>query len=329
MKPTFARILAYVARLLRRFNRRIPALENVMDCTLTAIEAAAVARACSHAGVRFGAFYAWKAEQMALIAALRGLGKDRILALIRRNDHTDYAYADAAMADPRGLLIALPHHGHFVSSIVALCDRLRHQREIFVFYDPPRVHASNKIFDVLHECLFSDDAIRVTILHNNRAGIVRAMRELRAGQVVVIMPDAYRNVDDTYQVPFCGAQRNTMLGTATIARRTGAHVLPTVSRPGPGLFEFTTAFGLLLDPCVGTGLTGSELHADFRTTMALFSRFEPLMSGQLHYWQYAPGHVASHQGTPTPQAILTTAPALLQDPRITVNLQFPILLDTN
>lgn len=331
MISTIARLFAHLARPLRHFNTRLPALERIMDCELTEPEVSALAGACRNMGNGFSAFYAWKVEQMALISTLRSLNKAQVLSLVCQKDCTNYAPIETILTDPRGLLIALPHHGHFVLSIIALCEHLRHRRDVFVFYDPPEVHATNEIFDALHACLFGVDGARVEILHNSRAGIVRAMKELRSGQIVMIMPDVYKRVDDTYQVQLCGNQRNVMLGSATIARRTNARILPVVSRVGAAQFSFVSAFGNLFNPYAGSDTLTSDTHADFRTTTYLFAQLEVLMKDQLLYWQYVRSHAASEQpgSAPalTPDMIRTAGPMLLNDPRVIVNVSSSVDLD--
>lgn len=329
MRPALARALAHLARQLRRFDARIPMFERIMRCELPEAEAAAMAAVCQRMGHRFGAFYAWKMEQMALISTLRSMDRKAVLSLVAAKDGSDYSRLDATLAGPGGLLVALPHHGHFVLSIIGLCKRLQGKRGVSVFYDAPEVHASNGIFDVLHACLFGAGDSGVAVLHNNRAGIVGAMKALRAGQVVVIMPDVYRNPEDTYQIPFCGSRRNVMLGSATLARRSGARILPMVSRVGSAQFEFSSVFGSPLDPHAGGGDPVRDTHADFRTTLGFFSQFEPLIEDQLLHWQYAARHVAREPSHPPPsvEVILAAAPMLLADPRIQVNARSRFCLD--
>lgn len=327
MKARATRILASVTRPMRASDNRIPLLERLLQCPLTPAEVAAIRRACVASGTGIGAFYHWRLEQIAAIAAVQALDRQAILALLRDSDQTNYSQLDAVAALPGGLLIATPHHGHFVFSIVAVCERLAATRPVYVFYEAPSAHATNLIFDLLHKRLYGSPKSDVTILHNTRQGLVRAMKELRTGAVVVILPDVFKDVHDTYQIPFAGGQRNVMLGSATIARRTRARILPMVARPTGRLLEFNNSFGTPFQAFDDGTSAVATTHDDFRTTLKLFRALEPMMTDQLLYWQYARGHVVVSERELNRTPLLTLAAMMLADPRVNVDLSRPLVVD--
>jgi hypothetical protein len=327
------RIALYLLRPLRWSSRRWRLVERLLGLDFAPRELESVRAACAGAGQPLGAYYYWKLAQVAEVAIFRRLDKDATLALIARSDETDYSALDLLLRDPRGALLAIPHHGSFVFSIVALAERIRRQRQVFVFYETPKVHATNEVFDVLYTRLFADPSSGVTILHNNRNGLATAIKQLKLGSLVVIMPDVYKDRDDTYQVPFCGRSRNAMLGTAVLARRTASTILPMVSDPSGKGFGFKTRFA---DPIERRAAAGSRedesaataLYEDYRTTAALFGRFERFMRDRLLHWQYCRTHHFSEPAPPRldAEALARLSELFLKDPRVHVDLASPMAI---
>jgi lauroyl/myristoyl acyltransferase len=327
-----ARALARVGQVLRLFDRRIPLVEAMLGARLSEAEADAIARACRTSRMRFGAYYSWRLRRLAIARTLARAPRDQVLACIARHDASCYAPLDIALEDPRGLVLAIPHHGPFLPAIVALCEHLRATREVFVLLEPEAAGATHAPVDALHRNLQSTNAGRTgpILLHDGREGLRRAVRELRRGSVVVVMPDAYRAVEATYQLAFCGGQRNVMLGTAALARRADARVLPLVAMPRGGIFGFASAFGPVLLPRRGDGSREAALHADYRLTVAMFRAYEPLMARALPYWQYCTGHAADAAfvaGLAPEDTVDIVGPLLLEDPRICLREDVPIRLD--
>lgn len=334
MRQWILRGLLFSLQPLRHSTSRWTLIERIFGLKLTLREFESVRLACGASGTSLGAYYYWKLRQVAQVMAIRRLSNRAILELIGKSDTTDYSELNSLVSDPRGILLAIPHHGAFVFSIIALVDRLRLQRPVCVFYDPPEVHATNEIFDVLYRRLYTEPSSGVTILHNNRAGIGTALRQLKHGAAVVIMPDVYKEIEDTYQIPFCGRARNVMLGTAVLARRTQATILPMLSDPSDTGMGFKTRFGMLIEPSLlatefAPPSPAVTLCEDYRTTTALFGQLEQLMCQRLIHWQYCRTH---YLGEPAPpkleaQELARLSTLFLQDPRVYVNRNAPIVLE--
>lgn len=220
-----AQLLLAGCTFLHRISSRSPTLEKMTGCRLSPTEAVRLTAICHASGQSIGRYYHWKIEQWLMICILRNLRPAHLRTFISAHDRSDYTLLDAQLRDERsGLLIAVPHHGHFPASIIAAIERISAQRRVSVFYDPPAKQASNAIFDGLHDLLYTQDS-PVSVIHNTRKGLIQAVRELRTGQAVIIMPDVFANVEDTWVVPFLSRYRAVSLGTASIARMTGASVL--------------------------------------------------------------------------------------------------------
>lgn len=323
IRAGFARMVARLAAPLRFLDANLAPLDRLLGRQLTVAQINAIARAC-HAGKRrFGDYYRWKFRQIAQVATMQALHRNAAIAFVRDNDRSMYGPLDEAMADPRGLLVAIPHYGYYLQGIIAMCERLQVERDVFVFYESPDAHETNSVFDVIHERIFGSAASKVSILHNSRAGLVRAIKELRKGSVVFILPDVFKDVEETYRVPFCGTQRDFMLGSAVIARRSNARVLPVVAQPTQDLFGFANQFGGQVEPGWTDHSPEGDLHADYRATLAIFRSLEPWMERSLFYWQYAYGHGRTVGAAGTLPVDISPL-ALLDDPCINLAQAAPI-----
>lgn len=306
-------------------------VERIFRLGMASHEFASLRAACDASGQAVGAYYYWKFVQFAQLNAIRRLKPRATLGMIARHDDSDYAPLEPHLDEPNGLILAIPHHGAFVFSIVALAERIRQRRRMLVFYESPAAHATNELFDILHARLFGGESSGVTIIHNDRAGLASALRGLREGAVVVIMPDVYKDRGDTYPVPFCGRARNAMLGTAVLARRTQSKILPVVSDPSDVGMGFRTWFGRGIEPAAvsaeGATNAAEVLCADYGATVAVFAQFEQVMARRLHYWQYCRSHFLGGPAPPTLDegAFVRCSELFLRDPRVRVGAD-PVVL---
>lgn len=321
-------LLVDTALPLRRLRRRVPFLEKLLRVSLTDQEFHSVGIACERSGVDFGTFYHWYLQKLLVSRQVRRLEATSTLKMVARMDRSDYARVDALRDEPRGLVIAIPHHGHYILSIVALADRLRASREVLVFYGSPQTHAGNEIFDQLYGQLFDDPSSGVQVIHDNRAGIVRALRGLKNGAAVVIMPDVYKHEHETFLIPFCGRPLNIMLGTAALARKTGSVILPMVSQPTAHGLGFTSVFGDVIDEGTREAKADDTVHADYRVMAQVFQQFETVMAPAIVYWQYIRSHYMREATFPelTPDSMQAIADLFFVDPRVNVDLRDPIRL---
>jgi hypothetical protein len=122
---------------------------------------------------------------------------------------------------------------------------------------------------------------------------------------------------------------NVMLGTATLARRTGATILPAVPQALGAGMAFATRFAppiVARGPEVRPGSMAERL-VDYATTRRLFSRFESFMAPELIRWQNVRQHMSRAPGFPQVDrramdrvaGLLGSSP-MLQPPLATVDL---------
>jgi hypothetical protein len=287
-------LLAALAAPLKLLSARSRRVEDWLHLPLTDEDARLLREACAASGARFGHYYHWYLQKSLVAGAVRGLDAGKAARLLAATDRTDYAAAAAIAASDTGVLVAIPHHGHYILAMTALAHVVARHRKVLVFYGQPATHKGNEAFDNLHRMLCCDSAAGIEVIHDTRQGLARAIRALKAGEVVFIMPDAFRDEDATMMVPFCGKLTNVMLGTAVLARKTGAWILPAVATPG-GHLGFRTCFGARIDhpwPHAGVASAEATKVMDYAVTRAIFAAFEKCMSGQLLYWQHVRQHLA-------------------------------------
>lgn len=324
------RLAAHLGRPLHLLDRRISAIEKWLKIPLSQDDERLVRDACTMSGgKRLGAFYHWYLLKLLVARAVRGIDRQRALSLIEAFDKTDYTSIRSVLVSDRGVLIAIPHHAHYIFSMIALAEKIRARRLVLVFYGQPGTHRGNEIFDHLHQRIWGNEA-NVEVIHDTRQGMAKAIKGLKNGAVVFIMPDVFQNESETMVVPFCGRALNVMMGTATLARKTEAWILPAVStRHGRGL-GFATRFGTWIDyssPSAQSGSAASRI-ADYCVTSTLFKQFEDFMAPELMYWQNVRQFLAQGRyfQTSTPEQLMAFAELLAADPamqlpRLTVDLR--------
>lgn len=324
------RLAAHLGGPLNLLDRRVTAIEKWLKIPLSEADERFVREACAMSGgKRLGAFYYWYLLKLLVARAVRGIDRQRALSLISACDRTDYGGLRSVLESDNGVLIAIPHHAHYIFTMIALAERIRVHRLVYVFYGQPGTHRGNELFDHLHQRIWGNEA-RVEVIHDNRQGMAKAIKGLKNGAVVIIMPDVFQNESDTLVVRFCGRALNVMMGTATLARKTGAWILPAVStRHGRGL-SFMTRFGKRIDYqslSAQSKSTASRI-ADYGVTHMLFKQFEDFMSTELLYWQNVRQYLAQagHFQASTPEQLmalaeLLAADPLLQSPKLTVDLR--------
>lgn len=317
-----------LARPMRCLDHQVAVLGRHLDLVLPPQEFEAVQEACKRSRVKFGAYYHWYLQKKIMARCVRRLSRSEVRAAMGQMDATNYSTLEGTASQPGGLLVAIPHHGHYIPSIMGMIENLRGGREVLVFYGSPNTHTGNALFDDLHECLYGDMQRDVQVIHDTRNGMARALRGLHNGAAVIIMPDVYKLEKDTYLIPFCGRALNVMLGTATLARKTGAMILPAVSRPFPYTLGFKTVFGPVIKPALALSDTDDALHRDYRTTVLMFRSFENWMRAEIVYWQYARTHYAKKREFPDldQEAIKAVADMFFDDPRINIDLMHPLHL---
>lgn len=286
-------LIAATAVPMKCIDRRWPWLEARIGLDLNEADIHYVREASP--GRRLGAYYHWYLQKRVVARQLKGIDREQALARIQRVDHSDYRPLQSVIESKTGVLVAIPHHAHYVLGMTAMAHALGAHKPVNVFYAKPEDNPGNAVFDHLHDVLFGDPASGVRIIHNTRQGLVQAIKALRRGEVVVIMPDAVQDEDAAMMFPFCGRLMNGMLGTASLARMTGSWVLPAIAHARGDALGFRTWFGEPLKPAVAADakLSADEAKVlDYALMSDLYSQLEGEMGADLYRWQNVRQHLA-------------------------------------
>jgi len=263
-------------------------VEQRLGLTLSDREREAIYSACQVSGFGLDTYYRWYRQKSAISSKLAHLDHHSILQAIHCIDRSDYSSINEKLPNDRGVVIALPHHGHYILAAVRLMEHIRHLRNVHILYGDPRDHAGNDLFDDLYRRLFDRAGCRAGIIHSNGRGIAKALRALKNGEAIIMMPDVHRHREETYCIPFLGRPLDIMLGTAAMARKTGSCILPVVSVVDAAL-QATTVFGDTVEPTLRRAAPSSDV-SDYWTTLDIFQFFERAMGPQIIYWQYVRQH---------------------------------------
>ncbi len=317
-------LVLQLGRPLHYIKRPFSLVERVLNLRLQPGELESVLESCTRSDSTLGDYYYWYFQKQILARSLRSLDKRKTLKKLSSLDLSEYeSLTRHGDSQETGLIIAIPHHAHYILSIIAIAETLRHHRQVLVFYGSPATHAGNELFDDLYAALFEDENSNVRVIHDTRRGLTAAIDGLKNGAAVIIMPDVYKHEHGTYLLPFCGRPLNVMLGTAALARKTRSSIVPAISFACRGSLHFGTRFEHVITTWVnGESDAPSEaaaiIHQDYCVTLKLFQAYEIAMSNSIHHWQHARAHYKRKLGFPRldPSTIEVTANLFFKDPRV-------------
>ncbi len=296
-------VIVHLARPIRLLKQRFKPLESLLKTPINRQDEKSIREACTASGkAQLGEFYHWYLQKLIISKAIRGIDREKALSLIGSADASDYQSIRQITDSTAGVLVAVPHHAHYIFSIIALAERLRLHRRVYIFYGQPDTHQGNEVFDQLHTVIWGDES-NVEVIHDTRQGLAKAIRGLKNGDVVFIMPDVFKQEESTLVIPFCGRPMSVMLGTATLARKTGAWILPVISTTHGRGMGFRTLFGERID-CHRHAAESENAEViriiDYRITRHIFAQCEKVMAKELLYWQNMRQHLAQEAGYKMP-----------------------------
>lgn len=73
-------------------------------------------------------YYSWYQSKASISSQLADLCRPSLLEAVHCIDRSDYSSIDGKLPADRGVVIALPHHGHYILSAVRLMEHIRHLR---------------------------------------------------------------------------------------------------------------------------------------------------------------------------------------------------------
>lgn len=178
--------------------------------------------------------------------------------------------------EPRPIIFATPHYGAPVVALVAGAQLLQHRRPLNVFFDKARHGPALARF-------LEQAGIQASAQHGGLGGVRSSLRALERGECVAILPDAFDDIAQTLVVPFFNRLLRVASGTAYLALRSGALIVPTFALPR-GDFGLTVHIDQPIDPC--RVVAEDEAQAVFMVTRLMFARIEDQLRFAPEHWRY-------------------------------------------
>lgn len=188
-------------------------------------------------------------------------------------------YLDALKTDNKPVIFVTPHYGSFQLGCLKLIQEIGKQKTVNAFYNPPSKNHSSEGF----EELFKGLGYGFNALFNDDTAVLKALRVLKRGEALTMMPDVFDISGHALYVPFFGRLVPAMAGTAMFALKSNATVIVGYSCPQEGLQT-----RLKLGKPLEINRIGN-LEADIASlTKAIFCDMEAQIRKMPEHWVYLP-----------------------------------------
>ncbi len=200
---------------------------------------------------------------------------------VARQVHIDGQDVLDSVRDDKGpVIFVTPHYGGFALGCLKLIQHIGQHKTVNSFYDPPAKNPSSAGFEALLKGL----GYGFNALFNDSTAVLKALRVLKRGEALTMMPDVFDMAGHVLYVPFFGRLVPAMAGTALFALKSQARVIVGFSCPGASL-QTTVKLGQPL-----AYARSGNLEADIASlTAAIFREIEAQIRRAPEHWFYLPG----------------------------------------
>ena len=178
-----------------------------------------------------------------------------------------------------GVILAAPHYGAFIPACLRVIQSMHGRKRFNVIFNDPKVTPSNAPYGELFARLGCD----VTVLYPDRRGTMAALKALKRGECLAILPDVYFESETTIAVPFFGRLLRVMAGTAFFASRTGAPIVPIYGIPNASM-GMELLVGQAIESTAHT--VEDEAQTLFNITAAMMGEMERQFVAAPEHWNY-------------------------------------------
>lgn len=206
-------------------------------------------------------------------------------------------HLEAAKSSDAPVIFVTPHYGNFPAGCLKLIKLVGRHKVVNAFYNPPSKNRSSERY----EDLFQRLGYGFNALFNDDTAVLKALRVLKRGEALTMMPDVFDISGHVLYVPFFGRLVPAMAGTAMFALKSRANVIVGYNCPGEGLSS-TLMLGrpmliersgdLETDVALLTGAIFRELEAQIRAVpehWIYLPNFGALLADRLPVHSAAPG----------------------------------------
>jgi KDO2-lipid IV(A) lauroyltransferase len=197
------------------------------------------------------------------------LGTTPVSEVLQRFVADGFEHLEAAMAEGKGVVLALPHVGSWEYGGAFLAAKGYPMTAVAERIEPP------ELFDYFVE---QRAAMGLTIVPLGPDSGSAMMQTLREGKLVGLLCDRDL-MENGIEVKFFGETTTMPAGPATLAMRTGARLLTSAVYSGPGRDHHA-----VVQPPIDTCRTGSFRTDVQRITQEIATRFEGLIREAPEQW---------------------------------------------
>lgn len=282
--PHFAQELMLLARLgLSRAALALPAAGAAVRARqfVTSVQAAMPELSTAQAH-RLHQRYRMSMRKFTLIKDhLSTLEPAALASFVERHVQVDgLEHLDAVKASAAPVVFVTPHYGSFPLACLKLIQYIGRQKTVNAFYNPPSTNRSSEGFEELFQGL----GFGFNALFNDDKAVLKALRVLKRGEALTMMPDVFDISGHVLYVPFFGKLVPAMAGTALFALKSQATVIVGYGCPGSGLNST-----LKLGRPLAVERTG-QLDVDIANlTAAIFRDMEAQIRHMPEHWVYLKG----------------------------------------
>lgn len=186
-------------------------------------------------------------------------------------------YLAKADSSGRPIIYVTAHYGAFMLAALKMAN-VSKSRKLNFFYNPEELNEYAPKSATLIEFMNSSCGI----IHNNRPGVLSALKCLKRGERLCIVADQLNPDSEMLFVPFFGRFYAAMPGTAFFAERVDALIVPCFARNIRNLTVLEAHAPI--DPCALKTQSIAEKH--YILTSAIFAAFETQIRQAPSPWRY-------------------------------------------
>lgn len=209
---------------------------------------------------------------------LEVLDQPRLQAALARIEVRGQSHIEQAYRERRPVILVTPHYGNFMLGALRVAADFA-ATGVHFFYNPPERNAyagtSNRLLE------HPDSNCHK--IYNNPHGLKTALKVLKGGGTLCMMPDLISVTASAIYVPFFGRFFTAMSGIAFLALRTNAVIIPSYCYTGAGarpILEFRPPLAIPAD-----ARSTSDDHV-YALTALLFRELERQIAAHPAHWRY-------------------------------------------
>lgn len=214
-----------------------------------------------------------------------------------------------------GAVVAIPHFAEFIPAIISVALCAPPDRRVAIFYESPDAVATNAVFNRVAERTIPQLERDVVICHNNASGLVAALKVVRSGGTLIIMPDVVKDPSLGTAMPFLSRSFVAMTGIGSIVRKTAVPLIPIIPRTP---FDASLTIGAPIMPATPAGPVDDAGrftdYIDYCIMRKMFENMSAIIGDRQAFWTYWLSYSAPFQLQANPSSGDGQVRNLLKDP---------------